>query len=214
MSRREEISPFHLDILKEIGNIGAGNAATALSVLIGKKVDMEVPSVKVISLNEITEVLGGADNVVAAIFFRVEGDVPASFFFIQHIDEAIKLVNDITNEKNEDLQSLSELSISALQEIGNILTGSYLSALSDFTNITMVPTVPALAIDMAGAVLIQGIVSDCNVGDDAVLIDTSFVEIDDKLSNLIKGYFFLLPDQESFKTIFAALGVPFDDRNY
>lgn len=211
MNRREDISNFHLDILKEIGNIGAGNAATALSSLIQKKVDMKVPSVRVVSLNEITEVLGGAETIVSSIFFRIEGDAPASIFFIQPLEEALKLVEELTNETYETVNSISELGISALQEIGNILTGSYLSALSDFTKLSLTQTVPALGIDMAGAVLVQGLIQDVNVGDYAVLIDTSFVEVSDQTTSAIKGYFFLLPDSESFKTIFSALGVPYDD---
>lgn len=210
MNNREDISNFHLDILKEIGNIGAGNAATALSRLIQKKIDMKVPSVRVVSLNEITDVLGGAEVIVSSIFFRVEGDAPASIFFIQPLEEALKLAKELTNETYESAFTISELGISALQEIGNILTGSYLSALSDFTNLSLMQTVPAIGIDMAGAILVQGLIQDINVGDYAVLIDTSFVEVNDTLNTAIKGYFFLLPDNDSFRIIFNALGVPYD----
>jgi chemotaxis protein CheC len=211
MKELVSISGFHLDILKEIGNIGAGNAATALSRLIQKKVDMKVPSVQVVSLNEITDVMGGAETIVASTFFRVEGDAPGSIFFIQPIEEALKLVKELTNESYDTAFSISELGKSALQEIGNILTGSYLSALSDFMHLSLTQTVPALSIDMAGAIIVQGLVQDINVGDYAVLIDTSFVEANAIDSSTIKGYFFLLPDSESIKTIFSFLGVPYDE---
>lgn len=95
---------------------------------------------------------------------------------------------------------------SALSEIGNILAGSYLSSLADFTSLQMSPTVPALALDMAGAILSYGLLQFGEMGDSALLIDTTFIEGQDE----VEGQFFLIPDPDSFAKIFAALGVPID----
>ncbi|MOA27114.1 CheY-P phosphatase CheC [compost metagenome] len=106
----------------------------------------------------------------------------------------------------ENGDSFSEMEWSALSEIGNILAGSYLSSLADFTKLTMIPTVPALALDMAGAILSYGLLQFGEMGDSALLIDTTFIEGNHE----VEGQFFLIPDPESFSKIFTALGVPID----
>jgi len=110
----------------------------------------------------------------------------------------IKVAND---------DSFNDMEISALNEIGNILSGSYLSALADLTKLSMSPTVPSLAIDMAGAILSYGLLQYGEMGDDALLIDTTFLEGNHE----VEGQFFLIPDPESFAIIFESLGVPFEN---
>lgn len=199
-----DFEDFKLDVLKEVGNIGAGNAATALSRLLDKPIDMAVPKVQMLPFEAITERVGGAENIVLAIFFRVEGDVPGNLFFILSPDAAKKLVHRLAGLEIEDGEGFSEMEWSALSEIGNILAGSYLSSLADFTNLLMTPTVPALSIDMAGAILSYGLLQFGEMGDSALLIDTTFIEGQHE----VEGQFFLIPDPESFDKIFAALGVP------
>ncbi|KAA9006413.1 chemotaxis protein CheC [Paenibacillus spiritus] len=198
---------FKMDVLKEVGNIGAGNAATALSRLLNKPIDMAVPKVQMLTFDEITDKVGGAENLVYAVFLRVEGDAPGNLFFILTPEAAKNLLGRVAGMEASEEETLSEMELSALNEIGNILAGSYLSSLADFTSLTMYPTVPALAMDMAGAILGYGLLQFGQMGDDALLIDTTFLEGQDE----IEGQFFLIPDPESFPKIFAALGVPFDN---
>lgn len=207
------ISSIHLDILKEIGNIGAGHAATALSTMLNKKVEMSVPSVRVVSFDEMMELAGGPDNVVACVFSRIEGSAPGSMFFILSLEEANELIRNMTgdNELQFNEQPYSEIALSALQEIGNILLGSYLTSLSHFTNLTLLHSVPALSIEMAGAVISYGLIELSKVSDYAIVIDTALAEDQHLHSNSINGHFFLLPDPTSFETIFSALGVPIND---
>ncbi|WP_425270897.1 chemotaxis protein CheC [Paenibacillus ferrarius] len=192
-----------MDVLKEVGNIGAGHAATALSTLLDKPIDMLVPKVRMLPFEEICESVGGAETVVLAIFLRVDGDAPGNMFFILDLDAAKNMLRDLIGLNIQDQEEYSELELSALNEIGNILAGSYLSSLADFTNLNMQPTVPALAIDMAGAILSYGLLQFGQMGDQALLIDTKFMEGD----NEVQGHFFLIPDPESFGKIFSALGV-------
>ncbi|WP_373291261.1 chemotaxis protein CheC [Paenibacillus marchantiophytorum] len=192
-----------MDVLKEVGNIGAGHAATALSTLLDKPIDMLVPKVRMLPFEEICESVGGAETVVLAIFLRVDGDAPGNMFFILNLDAAKNMLRDLIGMNIQDQEEYSELELSALNEIGNILAGSYLSSLADFTNLNMQPTVPALAIDMAGAILSYGLLQFGQMGDQALLIDTKFLEGD----NEVQGHFFLIPDPESFGKIFSALGV-------
>ncbi|MBD3109421.1 chemotaxis protein CheC [Bacillus sp. AGMB 02131] len=206
MSYLENLSKIHLDILKEIGNIGAGHAATALSVLLNKKIDMNVPDVRIISFNEMMELAGGAENVVACVFFRIEGEVPGSMYFILSLEQSERFIREITGDISFSIETASEMELSALQELGNIMAGSYFSSLSDFTQLNLLSTVPSLSIEMAGAVLSAGLLEQSKVSDYAIVIDTKLIEGEREL-NSINGHFFLLPDPDSFETIFAALGI-------
>ncbi|MDG5788167.1 chemotaxis protein CheC [Evansella sp. AB-P1] len=209
----EKIKPEHLDILKEVGNIGAGHAATALSRLLNKTIDMNVPAVKVVSFSEVHDLLGGNDAVVAAIFLKIEGDVPGNMFFMLPVNEASKLIQQLTGDTSIDFMdsSTSEIGISALTETGNILAGSYLSALSDFTSLQLLPTPPALAIDMPMAIISYGLIEISQAGDFAILIDTEINEIEVNDSTRTTGHFFLLPDPDSFEKLFKSLGVNVND---
>jgi chemotaxis protein CheC len=194
---------FQMDVLKEVGNIGAGHAATALSKLLDKPVDMLVPKVRMVAFEEIADSVGGAEQVVIAIFLRVEGETPANLFFILSLGSAKKLLRNLVGIEVVDDEHYTDMELSALNEIGNILAGSYLSSLADFTQLVMSPTVPSLAIDMAGAILSYGLLQFGQMGDQALLIDTKFLDGIDE----IEGHFFLIPDPESFNKIFIALGV-------
>ncbi|WP_372516707.1 MULTISPECIES: chemotaxis protein CheC [Paenibacillus] len=192
-----------MDVLKEVGNIGAGHAATALSKLLDKPVDMQVPKVRMVPFEEIADSVGGAEQVVIAIFLRVEGETPGNLFFILTLESSKKLLRNLVGIEVVHDEEYTEMELSALSEIGNILAGSYLTSLADFTNLNMSPTVPALAIDMAGAILSYGLLQFGQMGDQALLIDTKFLDGLDQ----VEGHFFLIPDPESFDKIFVALGV-------
>lgn len=204
-----QITNTHLDILKEVGNIGAGHAATSLSKLLNKRIDMKVPDVKIVSFNEMMDMAGGAENIVASVFLRLEGDAPGSMFFVLPIHQATKfiqqMIDDVTFSFSE--QPNNELALSALQELGNILSGSYLSSLSDFTNLSLYPSVPELSIDMFGAIISYGIIELSQVSDYAIVIDTALNDDETSDNEGVKGHFFLLPDPDSFPVIFEALGV-------
>ncbi|MBU9714530.1 chemotaxis protein CheC [Evansella tamaricis] len=209
MSYIDRIQPAHLDILKEIGNIGAGHAATSLSKLLNRTIDMEVPSVKIVHFNDISDFVGGQEETVAAIFLRIMGDAPGNMFFLVPIQEATKLIQQLTGDLSITYTTLetNEMGVSALCEMGNILAGSYLTALSDFTKLNLQPTPPAMAIDMAMAVLSHGLLELSQAGDYAIVIDTKIQEKDELNTAQTKGHFFLLPDPPSFEAIFHSLGV-------
>ena len=209
MAYNQKITSLHLDVLKEIGNIGAAHAATALSDLLGKKIDMRVPKVEMVSFNDMTELVGGSENVVVGIFLRIEGDAEGSMFFILPIEQANRFIRRLINDESFDFKKppVSELGLSAMQEMGNILSGSYLSALSDFTNLKIYPTVPGLSVDMFGAIISIGLIELSHVGDNVIVINTSIFEDGVEDLETVRGHFFLLPDPDSFEAIFKALGV-------
>lgn len=202
------LSSIQIDALREIGNIGAGNAATSMSKLINKRVDMKVPSVNIVTIDEIIDIVGGPGQLIVALLFKIHGEAPGSVYFILSIEEAESLVNEIAIDPAFSLLAdaePSELSISVLKEIGNIMTGSYLSALSDFININMYSSIPYLSVDMAGAILPSGLIELSQVSDYAIVVDTEINNENDKDS--LKGHFFLLPELESIPKIFSALGI-------
>jgi len=194
---------FELDVLKEVGNIGAGNAATALSTLLNKPIDMAVPSVRIVPFEEVAEKVGGPEKVVVAVFLRVDGDAPGNMFFIMQEHSVNGLMQQLLNIDRNENEPYSDLEHSTLCEIGNILAGSYLSALADFTNLSLLPSVPAVVKDMAGPILSYGIIQYGEMGDTALLIETQFIEDNKSLD----GHFFLIPDPASFEILFKSLGV-------
>ena len=209
MSHEFEITDLHLDVLKEIGNIGAAHAATSLSQMLDRKVDMFVPSVKLVTFDEMFDLAGGPEALVTCIFLRIQGDVTGSMFFMMSIDGANHFIQLLTGDESFDFRNpnVTEIGVSAMQELGNILSGSYLSALSDFTRLNIHPTVPSLSIDMVGAIISFGLIEISQYSDEVIVIDTEIREDGKEDSEPIKGNFFLLPDPTSYITIFKSLGV-------
>lgn len=199
-----DLSNIQLDVLREVGNIGAGNAATALARLINKKVDMTVPKVRILEFKDVSETLGGAEIPFVGILFKVEGDLTGSIMFMLRYEAAVALVSVLMGSAPaEGDKVFDEIELSALREIGNILAGSYLSALAGLTNLKIIPSVPHLAMDMAGAILSVPAIEFGKVGDTVLYIETEFLDVGDK----VVGDFFLIPDVESFDILLRALGV-------
>lgn len=198
-----ELNSFHLDVLREIGNIGAGNAATALAKLLDKKIDMRVPQIRIMKFSEVSDVLGGAETPVVGILLQIHGDISGSMMFILDYPSSRLLVNILMGKPVESDLDYDELNCSALKEIGNILAGSYLSALSNMTNLKLMPDVPALAIDMAGAILSVPAIEFGKNSDTVLYIENVFTDGRDS----VIGDLFLIPDDLSYGKLLEALGV-------
>ena len=197
------LSEAQLDVLREIGNVGAGNSATALSRLIKYRIEMNVPHVALVPIEEVPEFVGGPELVVAGIFLRVYGKAPSNILFLIPRESAFALVDTLYGRERGATSEFDLMDESALMEIGNILAGSYLNAFYSFTGISMLPSVPALVVDMAGAILNVVLVQLGELGDHALLIETNFVANDRSIS----GHFFLVPDPGSLGCIMDAVGV-------
>lgn len=197
----ETMSQEYYDVLKELGNIGAGNATTALAQLLNCKVDMSVPQVKLLEFKDIATLMGGEEQLMAGIYLGVEGDITGSIMFLLEKDSARHLVGKLMGMPIEG-EDFSEMEVSALQEVGNIITGSYLNSLSMMTNLMILPSIPSLAIDMAGAILSVPAIEFGVLGDNILLIQTQFF---DEIQ--LDGYFILIPDLESYEKILISLGI-------
>lgn len=196
------LSNTYFDVLKELGNIGAGNATTALAQLIQCKVDMKVPQVRLLEFREVGNVIGGEEQLMVGIYLSVEGDINGSMMFLVESKSAAHLVSKLMGQGPVDGSEFGEMELSALQEIGNIITGAYLNSLSTLTNMKIYPSVPSIAIDMAGAILSVPAIEFGKVADQILLIETKFMDDID-----IEGYFILVPDLESYGKILGALGI-------
>ncbi len=203
MPSYQKMSEFQLDAFREIGNIGAGNGATALSNLLGRKISMTVPAINVLPLSKVPEIAGGAETFVAGIFTTVKGSAPCNILFLFPIESAKILVGNLMERKYHDNEEIDEIGKSALAEAANIVTGAYLNALASFTGLNFTPSVPALAIDMAGAILNTVLARIGIAGDQALVMETVFSEIEENVT----GHFFLLPEAGSLEKIMEVIEV-------
>jgi len=190
---------FKLDVLKEMGNIGAGNATTALSTLLNyERVNMYVPEVNLCPLVDIPDLMGGAEKSVIGIYIRVFSEVSFYAVFLIDFGSAQSLVTSLTGQ---DYPVLEEMGRSVLLEVGNIVTAAYLNALSHLTNLTFLPEPPLLVVDMAGAIL-GTVLAETNVAEDYILmLKTTFVTA----TGNIEGNFLIIPDQNTLNVIVRLL---------
>ena len=201
----EKVSESYFDVLKEIGNIGAGNAMTALSQMLQCKVDMKVPQVRLLDFSGVGALMGGEEQIMVGVLLGVEGDITGSMMVLVEKASAKHLINKLMMGMAPEGDDFSDMELSAMQELGNIITGAYLNSLSSLTNLQIFPTPPALTVDMAGAILSVPAIQFGILGDKILLIQSQFyddIEID--------GYFILIPDLESYSKILSALGIPME----
>ena len=198
----DQVNDMYFDVLKEIGNIGAGNATTAISQMLNLRMDMEVPKVVLLTFQELPAAISAEEETVLGIYLEVEGDIDGSMMFLLKMESAHYLVNRLMGRPEDYAEDFDEMDLSALKEIGNIISGSYLSALSAMTNMAISSSVPYLAMDMAAAILSVPAVQFGQYGDNALLIQTGFGD-----DVQIEGFFILMPDVESYDKILTSLGI-------
>ncbi|MEG0963038.1 MAG: chemotaxis protein CheC [Lachnospiraceae bacterium] len=198
----DHVNDMYFDVLREIGNIGAGNATTAISNMLNLRVNMDVPKVALLSFQELPAAISAEEEIIAGIYLEVETDIGGSMMFLLKMESAHYLVNRLMGRPDDYNEEFDEMDLSALKEIGNIISGSYLSALSTMTNLVITSSVPYLAIDMAGAILSVPAIQFGQYGDNALLVQTAF---GDDLN--IQGFFILLPDIDSYDKILTSLGI-------
>lgn len=198
-----DLTPVAIDCLKEIGNIGSGCAASALSTMLGKAVNMRVPDVCVLDYQQVIDAMGGPEKVITGILVRLRGDIKGMIMFLLEDSFAKVVLSTFMQAEDVRVISLGETEMSAIKEMGNIMAGSYLQALSQLTGLTIDMSVPSMTVDMLGAIMSVPIIEFAEVGDKVLYIDDGFV-IDgvDIKSNII-----LIPEMESLSTLMEKLGV-------
>jgi chemotaxis protein CheC len=200
----DNMNSMYLDVLKELGNIGAGNATTAIASMLNLTIDMKVPHVELKAVEELGSAICPEEETIVGIFLEVQNDISGSMMFLMRLESAHYLVDRLMgNSAPKPLAGMfSEMELSALMEVGNIIAGSYLSALSTMTNLVITPSIPYIAVDMAAAILSVPAIQFGQLGDHALLIETEFGD-----DVMIEGYFILLPDENSYDKILESLGI-------
>ncbi|MCD7835337.1 MAG: chemotaxis protein CheC [Lachnospiraceae bacterium] len=199
----ESVTENYYDVLKELGNIGAGNAMTALSQMLQCKVDMRVPQVKLLDFKDVGTLMGGEEQIMLGVFLAIEGDITGSMMFLIEKKSAKHLINRLMMGMAQEGEEFSEMEFSAMKEVGNIITGAYLNSLSMMTNLKIYPSPPAVTVDMAGAILSVPAIEFGIYGDKILLIQSQFFDDEE-----IDGYFILVPDLQSYAKILSSLGLP------
>lgn len=203
MTKSGKISEFHIDALKEVSNIGLGNAVTSLAELLNKKVNMAVPKATFLEIEQLFPLLGGLEEVVACVHLGVGGDVPGTVMFIFSEQSTYKLIDMLMGLEIGTTTELDKMGESAVMEIGNVLTGSFMNAIGSMTGLRITTSVPMFAFDMVGAILSSSLVASGYWEEKVLVIETLFFQEQDK----IKGHFFLLPETGGLERIFEALGM-------
>jgi len=198
---------LHFDLLQEIANIGSGSAVTSLSQLVNKKIDMNIPKLQVLEFDQVSEAIGGAENPVCAILVNISSpNINGIMMFLIEHKHSMSLVSMLLKDIEWISNEFGMMEQSAITEIGNILTSSYLIALSSLLGEKIGSSIPYLSIDMAGAILSVPAIEFGKVADKAFFIETIFRGGDPTID--ISGYFMLVPDLDSFRFIFDKFGMP------
>ena len=198
----DQVNDMYVDVLREIGNIGAGNATTAIAQMIGTRLNMEVPKVELMEASQLGSAICDEEETIVGIFLEVMNDISGSMMFLMRMDSAHVIVNKLMMRDPDYNEPFTEMDLSALKEIGNIIAASYLSALSSLTNLKIYPSVPYISVDMAAAILSVPAIMFGQYGDNALFIETEFGD-----EKEMQGYFILMPEQDSYEKILTALGI-------
>lgn len=198
------LKALQLDALREVANIGAGHAATALSQMIGETIMISVPRINVSRLEELPAQLAAPDEPVAAVLMQMIGDLTGRTLLVFPRRTAARLA-EMLLDKHSSTEEFSEMEQSAIKEAGNILSSAYMNALSDFMGMMLLPSPPSLAIDMSAAVLTSAYLQVGSDKDFVFCVESEFLmnDTDEKL----RGFFLLLPDPASLLAILKAVHV-------
>jgi len=192
----DKLDERRIDVLREVCNVGAGHAATALSQLIGKKIDLEVPGVVLEEIGKVPEIAGGAESLVAGLFFQILGDARGNIFMI-FPDKSARTIVSLAGKGMISEDPGDEMNISTMKEVGNILVSAFLGAISQLAGLSLIPSVPGFAHDMAGSIMDYVLIEISRLADQALVIETRLKERGES----IESHLFLLPDPHTLSVI-------------
>jgi chemotaxis protein CheC len=194
---------MHIDVLKEIGNIGAGNAATSLGMILNAEVNIQLPNVLITGFDTAVNALGGAEAMTVGVLLNFSGEANGMIMFLLGMDDAQNITSILVQDDAGGEEGLSDIKRSAIQEIGNILGSAYINSIAQLTGLRIDVSIPYIAIDMAGALLSVPIIQFGAVGDKVLFIEESFYTDERKLnSNVI-----MFAEVDTLQSIMGRLGL-------
>ncbi|HBR31857.1 MAG: chemotaxis protein CheC [Eubacteriales bacterium] len=197
----ENLSSYQLDVLREVGNIGAGHAATALATLLSDRVSMSVPKLEIVDIKDAAMVLGGPENPVVGILMTLSEDIKGIIMLVYEEKFLNVVIRTLLGKNIDGLNNLSEMDLSVFMEVGNIMVGTYLNALSELTKLNIGVSPPDICADMAGAVMSYPVSIFGMGGDKVLMIQEHFSGSEQITSHLI-----MMPENESLEKILRSLG--------
>lgn len=203
ITRYDEMNGLGLDLIREIGSIGTGNSATALSSMLGKTVRMTLPDVQILGYNEAIKFLGDPEEIVAAILVKMSGEINGLMLFILKLDFINEVLTSVMQQKIEDYYQLNVMETSALEEIGNIIISSYVNAMSTLSDVTINLSVPDIAVNMLGGILSVPMVEFGYETDKMMMISGQFI-IGGKV---LHSDLLMMPDIKSLNFLMEKLGI-------
>jgi chemotaxis protein CheC len=201
----QDLEELQLDALREVANIGAGHAATALSQLTDCRIMISVPQIYVERMEQVPDILGDSQDVVAAVLMHMLGDLTGRMLLVVPQSNALLLSDLLLRREPGTTSEFGDLEQSSIKEAGNILGGAYMNALSDFMGMMLLPSVPSLAVDLSGAVLSTTHLSFGRDKDVVFCVETNFHF--EEASADLRGHFLLLPAVASLNSIFDAIRI-------
>ena|SRR5437763_1133522 len=206
MEDLRSLKALQLDALREVANIGAGHAATALSQMIGETIMISVPTISVSPLEDVPPQVAAPDEPVAAVLMHMLGDLTGRTLLVFPKRTALRLAALLMRRpENPDADEFTEMDQSAIKEAGNILSSAYMNALSDFMGMMLLPSPPSLAVDMSNAVLTTTYLQFGSDKDYVFCVESEFLMND--TAEKLRGFFLLLPDPASLQAILKAVRV-------
>ena len=199
------LKALQLDALREVANIGAGHAATALSQMVGSRIMITVPRINIMALEDVSSELDEPEMPIAAVLMHMLGDLTGRTLLVFPQPTAIRLAELMLRRPAGSSRALGELEQSAIKEAGNILSGQYMNALSEFMGLMLLPSPPSLAVDISTAVLTTALVQFSPERDYVFCVESEFFMTD--VGERLRGYFLLLPDPASLQAILRAVHV-------
>lgn len=203
ITRYDEMNGLGLDLIREIGSIGTGNAATALSSLLEKGVRMTIPDVQILGYNEAIDFLGDPEEIVAAILVKMSGEIKGMMLFILRLDFINEVLSSVMQQKIEDYYQLNVMETSALEEIGNIIISSYINAISTLSDVTINLSVPDIAVNMLGGILSVPMTEFGYETDKLMMISGQFITG----GKTLQSDLLLMPDIDSLNFLMDRLGI-------
>lgn len=203
ITKYDDMNLLEMDVIKEIGSIGTGNAATALSSVLSQEVKMTIPAVHILGYNEALHKLGEPEEIVAAVLKKMSGEINGIMLFILKLDFINVVLETLLNRTVDDYSKLTVIEMSAMEEIGNIIISSYINALSTLTGVEIQLSVPDIAVNMLGGILSVPMVEFGYETDKLMIINGKFI-VGGKVLN---SDILMLPDIQSLNFLMEKLGV-------
>lgn len=204
LNKYEDLSDIHLDVLREIGNIGSGNAATSLSSMLDRPINIDVPKVRILDYNQVVEALGGPENMIVGLLLMLAGEVEGMIMFLLEQNFAKMTLSALLGENYEEfMDEEGEMGNSAMKEVGNIMAAAYVNAISTMSGMSISISTPDICTDMCGAIVNAPAVYYANISDKIIFIENK-MSSDEEHSN---GYVLMIPDVESLQKIMTNLGI-------